>query len=113
MRGLLILAVLSLGVAACGDSSPTLPDEIWTTSGAGNDVFDRPSHVERVEITGTFTGSSSNFIVHCGTQLVVNELLGTSFGPTEYSGTHLLDAGCNPIEITNSSEVSWTFEEVR
>jgi hypothetical protein len=81
-------------------------------SGTGNDVFDKPASVARVRITGTFRGNASNFIVWCGTQLVVNELLGTGFGPVEYSGTHATPS-CTQVRVENSTGVAWTFTEVR
>lgn len=82
-------------------------------TGTGNTVFDRPADVERVDIRGTFNGQGSNFIIWCGSQLVLNELLGTLWGPTTYSGRHQLERRCNPIRIENSTAVAWTFTEVR
>jgi hypothetical protein len=84
--------------------------DIWKTSGKGDDVFDMPTHVERVRIKGKYTGYSSNFIVWVGTDLLVNELLGTGWGPTTYEGTHLTSGGV--VQIEHSSGVSWWFEEV-
>jgi hypothetical protein len=43
-----------------GDAPP------WTMSGTGNTVFDMPTRVSRVKITGTYTGFSSNFIIRVG-----------------------------------------------
>lgn len=88
------------------------PGALWTVSGTGNNVFDKPLHVTRVRITGAFSGHSSNFIVRCGGSLLVNELLGTGWGPTTYSGVHATP-NCTQIQITNSTQVSWTFTEVR
>jgi len=66
---------------------------MFSKSGVGNNVFDMPSYVARVHITGNYTGSSSNFIVWVGPQnvacdlginsncrLLVNEIIGTFGG---------------------------------
>lgn len=84
---------------------------IFTRSGTGNTVFDMPTYVARVRIRGTYTQFSSNFIIKIGGSLIVNELLGTAWGPTTYDGTHLTQGGV--VEITNSSGVAWSIEEVR
>lgn len=88
------------------------PAPLWTASGAGNDVLDKPRTVTRVRITGRYTANSSNFIVWCNTQLVVNELLGTAWGRTTYEGTHATPS-CTQVRIENSTGVAWTFTEVR
>ncbi len=82
----------------------------WSKSGSGDNVFDMPTYVSRVHVIGTYTGYTSNFIVWVGTQLLVNELLGTGWGTTKYDGT-LLTAG-GTVQITNSSGVTWSFTEV-
>jgi hypothetical protein len=82
----------------------------WTKSGKGNMVFDMPTDVSRVKITGKYTGYSSNFIVWVGGDLLVNELLGTGWGTTYYEGTHLTTGGV--VEIEDSNGVSWSFTEV-
>jgi hypothetical protein len=53
-----------------------------------------PSVVTRLHVPGTYGGSSSNFIVWCGTQLFVNEVIGTSSvaRTTTCDGTHQLTA---------------------
>lgn len=106
----MILAALLL--TAC-ESSPTLPEVLWEAAGTGNDVLDRPTYASRVRITGAYAAHSSNFIVWCGNQLVVNVLLGTGWESTSYSGNHLLDAGCNPVVIEDSDGVAWSFLEIR
>lgn len=83
----------------------------WTNSGSGNTVFDMPTYITRVRIQGRYTGSSSNFIVKIAARLIVNELLGTFWGPTTYDGTVLTTGGV--VEITNSSGVAWTMTEGR
>lgn len=86
--------------------------EPFTRSGTGNTVFDMPTDVARVRIVGTFSGNSSNFVVRIGGRLVVNELVGSFWGQPRYEGIHLTNGG-GVVEITNSSGVSWSFEEVR
>lgn len=83
---------------------------IWKVNGSGDNVFDMPTYVSRVQITGTYTGYSSNFIVHIGGNYVVNELLGTGWGQTNFSGTYTTTGGT--VEILHSSGVTWTFTEV-
>jgi uncharacterized protein YjdB len=83
---------------------------VWSMSGVGDDVFDMPTYVSRVKITGTYTGYSSNFIVHIGGDHIVNELLGTDWGQTYFSGTYITTGGV--VEILYSSGVSWSFTEV-
>ena len=87
------------------------PIPLFSRSGTGNNVFDMPTHVRRVRITGTYARSSENFIVWIGNDLVVNELLGTFWGQTRYEGVHATTGGL--VEITNSSGVNWTFTEER
>lgn len=84
--------------------------KVWSNSGVGDMVFDMPTYVSRVRITGTYTGSSSNFVVYVGGHLLVNELLGTYWGQTNFSGTYVTTGGT--VEIIYSSGVAWTFTEV-
>jgi hypothetical protein len=84
---------------------------IFVMAGVGNTVFNMPTYVSRVRIQGSYTGYSSNLIIKVGGKLVVNELIGTGWGPTTYDGTHLVSGGTT--EITNSSGVSWSFTEQR
>ena len=88
------------------------PAPAWSAAGSGDTVFDMPTCVARVRIVGRYTGYSSNFIVKVGGRLLVNELLGTGWGPTVYDGT-LLTGGGGVTQITNSSGVSWSFTEVK
>lgn len=101
-----------LGFLACG-GSPTTPSVPWSRTGAGNLVFDMPSRVSRVQITGTFNGACQNFVVRVSQNLVVNEILGTcTIGiGSRYSGVHQVSGGTT--EVTNSTGVLWTFEEIR
>jgi hypothetical protein len=86
--------------------------DLFRRSGSGDTVFDMPVDVARIHVVGTYNGFSSNFIVKIGGRLIVNELLGTSWGTTRYEGT-LLTGGGGVVSITNSSGVNWTVEEVR
>jgi hypothetical protein len=87
------------------------PTPLFTRTGTGDTVFDMPTTVSRIRITGTYRSNSSNFIVRIGGRLVVNELLGTFWGPTVFDGTYVTSGGV--VEITNSSGVAWTFVESR
>lgn len=84
---------------------------IFTASGSGNTVFDMPTTVTRIHITGTYTGFTSNFIVNIGGHLVVNDLIGTAWGTNVSDGTYLTTGGT--VAITNSLGVAWVFTEVR
>jgi len=87
---------------------------IFRRTGSGANVFDIPSYVTRIHITGDYGGSCENFIVKIAGRLIVNEILGRcsiGIGP-RYDGTHLITAG-GTAEVTNSSGVNWVFEEVR
>lgn len=81
----------------------------WTMSGTGNTVFDMPTYVSRVRITGRYESNSTNFVVRVGGRLVVNELLGRAWGATTYNGLHLVSGGVT--EITLSRDVAWTFTQ--
>ena len=110
--------LLALALVACGDSV-TGNDDPWEVMGTGNDVIDRPSHVERVRITGSYSGTYQNFVVECGQfeddhwDLLVNVILGTDAESTQYEGTHLLEPGCDPFVIHYSEGVAWTITKVQ
>jgi len=101
------------GVFARGLATLTLlPEQLFTLSGTGNTVFDLPTYLTRIHITGRLiASSSSNFIVKIAGRLIVNDLLGNAFGTLVSDGTYLTSGGA--VEITNSTNVSWTFTEVR
>lgn len=84
---------------------------LFVAGGIGDTVFDMPTYVSRVRITGTYTSFSSNFIVRIGGRLIVNELVGTAWNQTNFSGTYVTTGGV--VEIVSSSGVSWSFTEVR
>lgn len=123
-----LLTCLVLTIPACGGggSSPGAPAPIptaaltpapapvplYTHTGSGDTVFDLPQRITRVRIDAAYSGYSSNFVVHIAGDLVVNELLGTGWGPVTFTGTYLIRGG-GVVEITDSTGVSWTFTEVR
>ena len=65
-----------------------------------------------LDITGRFEGGSSNFVVYIGGDLKVNEIIGTRWPSTSYSGRVTATPG-GLVEITNSNGVSWSITEVR
>jgi hypothetical protein len=88
-------------------------------TGVGNATFDLPQDATRLRIIGTYNDSSANFIVHIASRLVVNELVGTAWKQPRYEGDHAVPAECGSptasrcvVEITNSSGVAWSFEEL-
>lgn len=83
----------------------------WHVQGIGDNVFDMPTYITRVAITGDYNKNSSNFIVRIGGHLIVNELVGTFWNQTHFAGTYTTSGGV--VEITNSSGVTWGFTEVR
>ena len=97
------------------------PPTGWTQSGTGSTLFDLPTWITRIRIEGEYTGSSTNFVVRCGSpedygRLLVNELLGTAFSQTRYSGVHsaLRRNGdpCREIHVDLASRVRWTITQV-
>ena len=124
-RLLALGALLLLPACGGGSSSPTpvaavptttttttLPRPLFMQAGSGDTVFDMPTSVSRIHITGDYPGFTTNFIVKIGGHLIVNELLGTAWpdGP-HFEGTYLTSGGVT--EITNSTGVAWTFTEIR
>lgn len=96
------------------------PRPQFTRTGIGNTVFDMPRDVRRLRIIGIYQGNSSNFIIRIAGRLVVNELIGRSWPTgTRYQGDHLVPSECAAsagttcvVEITNSTGVEWSFEEI-
>jgi Abnormal spindle-like microcephaly-assoc'd, ASPM-SPD-2-Hydin len=83
-------------------------------TGTGANVFDIPTNVARIHITGDYGGSCENFIIKIAGRLIVNEILGScsiSIG-RHYDGTHLITNG-GVAEVTSSNGINWVFEEVR
>ena len=93
-------------------SSPApIQSASFSKTGTGDTVFDLPSSVTRIQIQATYNGNSSNFIVHIAGNLIVNELLGSSYKSVNSDGTYLLIGG-GTVEVTNSSGVLWTFTAI-
>jgi hypothetical protein len=98
-----------------------VPPTPWSRTGTGNTIIDIPTRITRIRVEGEYNGYSSNFIVWCGVSgegvtLMVNELLGTGWGDTSYSGIHSAlrtysDEPCRELEIESSSGVQWSFTE--
>ena len=85
---------------------------LFSMSGVGNTVFNMPTTVSRIHIVGTYTGNCcSNFIVHIGGQVIVNDQIGPAYGRNVSDGIYLTTGGV--VEITNSDGVVWSFTEVR
>jgi hypothetical protein len=84
----------------------------FVRNGQGNDVFDKPAYVTRVRITGRFEGTGSNFVIWCGNNLLVNEILGTRWPSTSYEGVHATP-NCTQVRVENSTGVQWSMTEVR
>lgn len=98
---------------------------LFTMNGVGNNVVNVPASVTKLRIIGTYTASSSNFVVWigpagsaCGVvansncHLLVNELLGTSWGQTVFDGVQQTGGG-TVLSVQFSSGVSWSITEVR
>lgn len=78
--------------------------------GQGDTVFDMPTNVRRVKITGQWTGSgTSNFIVYIGGYLVVNEIM-RSYPNGHFEGTYATNGGA--VQIKSSGQIAWTFLQV-
>lgn len=96
-----------------GSKSLTIHD-LWSRSGTGANVFDMPSYVERVKIVGDYRGSDpyigDNFVVWVGSDLLVNEILGTYWGSTHYEGIHLTTGGV--VQVKYSNGVVWSLTEM-
>lgn len=82
-------------------------------TGSGAQVFDMPTGITRVHITGNYNGFCENFIVHIGGRGVVNEILGScSVGSGRtYDGTHLVSG--TVVEVKNSIGINWMIEEIQ
>ena len=88
---------------------------VFTQTGSGASVFDIPTRITRIKISGDYGGSCENFIVHIAGKTVVNEILGSCSVATtgsHYEGTFLI-AGGGVAEVLFSSGITWTFTEVR
>ena len=95
----------------CRDSSPG-QSAAWWHSGQGPGFFVKPIGTPRVWVRTSFSGSSVHLSVWCrGPQenLVVNELLGTSWGNDGTNGIYGM-AGCREVEVDTAGEdLQWWF----
>lgn len=85
----------------------------WSRRGTGPDFFRKPASVERVRITSRFSGSAGNFIVRCTAprrSLIVNELIGSSFGNDGTTGVYRM-ANCTDVEVDTEQAASWEFRQ--
>ena len=95
----------------CRDGSPG-QSAAWSYSGQGRESFVTPVDTPRVWVRTSFSGSSVQLSVWCrGPQenLVVNELLGTSWGNDGTNGIYGM-AGCREVEVDTAGEdLQWWF----
>ncbi|MEO5733932.1 MAG: hypothetical protein ABIQ87_09585 [Rubrivivax sp.] len=87
--------------------NPSPVGSAFSRSGTGDTSFALPGDVSLVRIQGQFTGTSSNFVVRIGNDLVVNEIIGVSAVPQAHDGTYVVNPGAT-VTITNSSGVTWS-----
>jgi hypothetical protein len=104
-------AVQALTGSRTRDNVRSTPSPVFTRSGTGAAVFELPTTVSRVAITGAYPDFVSNFIVTIAGRLIVNELMGTGFNQPTFTGTYLTSGGT--VEITRATGIIWTFIEVR
>ena len=81
---------------------------LFTQSGIGDTQFQLPKTLSIISVSANFTGSSSNFILYADSDLIVNEVIGTSQPSAAMQGTYAVSAGAT-IRITSSNGVSWTI----
>ena len=97
----------------CGDASQG-QSAAWTYSGHGSGFFVLPVDTPRVWVRTAFSGSSAHLSVWCRApqeSLVVNELLGTSWGNDGTTGIYGM-AGCHEVEVdTGGQDVQWWFTQ--
>jgi hypothetical protein len=90
---------------------PLSPTPLFVMRGEGNATFNMPTAVSKVHITGAYLGVTSSFVVTIGGKVVVNDLVGSQWTPAVSDGTYATTGGT--VAITNSTDVTWTFTEVR
>ena len=89
--------------------------EAWSHWGRGPASFDMPEDASgRFWVHTAFSGSSAHFVVQCRApqqRVVVNELLGTSWGNTGTNGIYGI-AGCREVEVdTWEQDLQWWFTQ--
>ena len=87
----------------------------WSQSGRGAASFVKPADTPRVWVRTAFSGSSAHLSVWCRApqeQLVINELLGRSWGNDGTNGVYGMD-GCGEVEVDTGSaeDVQWSFTQ--
>ena len=87
----------------------------WSHWGRGSASFDMPEDASaRFWVHTAFSGSSVHFVVRCRApqeRVVVNELLGTSWGNTGTNGIYGM-AGCREVEVdTGGQDLQWWFTQ--
>ena len=86
----------------------------WSYSGQGPALFEKPIDTPRVGVRTSFSGSSVHLSVWCRApqeHLVVNELLGTSWGNDGTNGIYGL-ADCSEVEVdTGGQDLQWWFTQ--
>lgn len=88
-----------------------LRPRLWTRAGSGDTVFDMPTYINRVHIHGHWNGNNtSNFAVQIAGRLVVNVTL-RDMPNHDFDGTYVTSGGV--VQITISSQIAWSFAEVR
>ena len=96
----------------------------WQRTGSGPAILDLPTSITRIRIEGEYSGRGENFVVWCGIQgdrggLLVNEILGTRWSSTRYSGVHSAlrsyngrGEPCRQLQIEYSVGVRWQITEL-
>lgn len=109
-RLVLCLALVSL---ACDGSTTAPSGPLFTRSGVGPSVFDLPSHIDRVQIQASYTGTCENFVVWVGSGLIVNTILGTCSiaSGTRFFGTHATEG--SQVRVEHAIGITWSITEVR
>ena len=106
--------------------TPPATPGAWRAAGTGERLLDLPTRIEFIRITGEYDGNSENFVVWCGSDrdddaggLLVNELMGTFWEQTRFSGTfparrdyNRAGDPCRQLEVKHSEGVRWTMAEV-
>ena len=87
----------------------------WSHWGWGPASFDMPADASaRFWVHTAFSGSSAHFVVRCRApqeRVVVNELLGASWGNTGTNGIYGM-AGCREVEVdTGGQDLQWWFTQ--
>lgn len=90
----------------------------WSKAGTGNAVFYMPTYITRVRVLGIYTGATSNFIVHSGNCVIVDDQLGTGARRTRSVGSYPVTPALTPSSgiveiIVDSPDVSWALTEDR